>query len=46
MITIEYAENGQAVSDFNYKDWLDVGQDSTQFGIGLKQKKRRKDGRF
>ena len=34
MITIEYAENGQAVSDFNYKDWLDnvkanVGRDHT-----------------
>ena len=34
MITIEYSENGQAVSDFNYKDWLDnvkanVGRDHT-----------------
>jgi hypothetical protein len=34
MITIEYAENGQAVSDFNYKDWLDnvkanIGRDHT-----------------
>jgi hypothetical protein len=34
MITIEYAEHGQAVSDFNYKDWLDnvkanIGRDHT-----------------
>jgi hypothetical protein len=34
MIIIEYAEHGQAVSDFNYKDWLDnvkanVGRDNT-----------------
>lgn len=34
MITIEYAENGQPVSDFNYKYWLDnvkanIGHDHT-----------------